>query len=115
MNLTNDMQRLKEAADGIAKERGQEMASPRTISEEMQGTYYSRRTDESSNPQNVLREYDFHTPLEYKKELEQMWTLMGKEEMKAFLPVCMASLAKSKPKEGEKQEGNTVSPYIYEF
>lgn len=115
MNLTDDMRRIKETADDIAQKRGREMTPPRMISEEMEGTYYSRRTETSSAPENVLREYAFHTPVEYKEELERMWTLMGKEEMKGFLPVCMASVAKNKPKEGDKKGEQMVSPYIYEF
>lgn len=115
MSLTDDMCRVKKAADDIAGKREHGIEAPRTISEEMEGTYYSKRTEESSNPENVLKEYVFSSPVEIKKELEQMWAAMGKEEMQAFLPVCMASLAKNRPGKLRKEEEHTVSPYIYEF
>ncbi len=115
MNWTDDMRRLKEAADDIAEKRGKQLDAPTTISTKMEGTYYEKRSKESNQQERVLKEYAFHSPVELKEELSQMWKEMDKEELYAFLPVCMAALAKNKPSGNQKESEQTVSPYIYEF
>lgn len=115
MNWTDDMRRLKEAADDIAEKRGKQLDAPTTISTKMEGTYYEKRSKESNQQERVLQEYAFHSPVELKEELSQMWKEMDKEELYAFLPVCMAALAKNKPSVNQKESEQTVSPYIYEF
>lgn len=115
MSLTNDMVRLKALADNIALDQKREMKAPKSIVQAKEDSYYEKRTRASNEPESILKEYDFETPVDLKNLLEIMWKEMGKEEMLDFIPVSMVASAKNKPQEGKSIVEHNVSPFVYEF
>lgn len=115
MSLTEDMRRLKDVADKIAKERGNEFRVPFLAEESKGDSYYKRRTDNSKKLDHILMEYGFDTPIELKKCLDNIWKNMEKEEMMEFVPACMVAAMKNKPLEKQRILEHKVSEYIYEF
>lgn len=115
MSLTNDMIKMKEAADKIAVARGQDIKAPVSLIEKIEGSYYEKRTSKSNDAKVVLQEYGFGTPIELKAALTEMWKDMKKEDMVDFIPVSMVAVAKNRPKQGKQKAEQTISPYVYEF
>lgn len=109
------MTRLKLIADDIASNQKREIKAPDSIVQKIENSYYEKRTKDSNRTENVLREYDFETPVELKQLLENMWREMGKEEMLRFITVSMVASAKNKPLEGKSVVEHKVSSFVYEF
>ena len=115
MSLTNDMLKLKKAADQIASVKGRDISAPVSIAQKTEGSYYEKRTPDSNDAKVVLQEYGFATPVELKTELTSMWEKMGKADMCDFIPVSMVAAAKHNPKEGKQKVQPKISPFVYEF
>ena len=115
MSLTNDMLKLKEAADQIAAARERGISAPISIVESINGSYYEKRTSKSNDVKVVLQQYDFGTPAELKAALTAMWGEMDKEDMHAFIPVSMVASAKNRPKQGQQEVKQQISAFVYEF
>lgn len=115
MSLTNDMLKLKEAADKIASVREHDIFVPVSIARKIEGSYYEKRTPDSNDAKAVLQEYDFATPVELKTALTSMWEKMEKPDMCGFIPVSMVAVAKYNPKQGKEKVTPKISPFVYEF
>ena len=112
MSLTNDMKKLKDAADAIASTRDKDITTPVSM---MENSFYEKRSESSNDITAILHPYDFTTPIELKAVLEDMWKEMGKEEMNVFLPVSMVAAAKNRPEDGKQKYQQQISAFVYEF
>lgn len=114
MSWTDDMEKLKVVADKIAAGRDGKGMTP-CLAKPMENTYYEKRTHTSAEHMTVLHEYVASTPIELRKQIEQIWKINGKSDMLDLAPICMISAARCRPKQGEIGKGREVSQYVYEF
>lgn len=65
----------------------------------------------------IIREYDFTFPMEFRKRMEEIWERRGVPEMKSFSVPAAVALFKNKPEKGSKirKSDGKISEYIYEF
>ena len=114
MNLTDKEKiMLSSAAEKVKK------YSSRIYPElpEGENSSFSREMDTDFLGEEVCKEYDFSTPVEFRKRLEEIWERRGVPEMKKFSAPAAAALFKNKPERGKeiRKSDGKISEYIYEF
>ena len=114
MNLTDKEKiMLSSAAEKVKK------YSSRIYPElpEGENSSFSREMDTDFLGEEVCKEYDFSTPVEFRKRMEEIWDKRKKTEMKNFSAPAAVALFKNKPERGKeiRKSDGKISEYIYEF
>ncbi|MBO5760477.1 MAG: hypothetical protein J6S53_02915 [Lentisphaeria bacterium] len=84
---------------------------------EGENSSFSREMDTDFLGEEVCKEYDFSTPVEFRKRMEEIWERRGVVEMKSFSVPAAVALFKNKPENGSRirKSDGKISEYIYEF
>ena len=84
---------------------------------EGENSSFSREMDTDFLGEEVCKEYDFSTPVEFRKKMEEIWERRGVVEMKSFSVPAAVALFKNKPEKGSRirKSDGKISEYIYEF
>ncbi len=84
---------------------------------EGENSSFSREMDTDFLGEEVCKEYDFSTPVEFRKRMEEIWERRGVVEMKSFSVPAAVALFKNKPEKGSRirKSDGKISEYIYEF
>lgn len=78
---------------------------------------FAEKMDTDFLGEEVIKEYDFTFPMEFRKRMEEIWERRGVPEMKSFSVPAAVALFKNKPEKGSKirKSDGKISEYIYEF
>ena len=109
MNLTSDMQQLKQTADKIHENKRTKNWLYDTTQTE---SYFKSR---NKHQKQALFEYEFQTPMELRNQLQELWSNPEKEYLTDFIPICMVASSKCRPAKDNNTDNHSISPYIYVF
>ena len=78
---------------------------------------FAEKMDTDFLGEEVIKEYDFTSPMEFRKNMEEIWERRGVVEMKNFSAPAAVALFKNKPdlENGLRKSDGKISEYIYEF
>ena len=82
-----------------------------------EGSGFAEKMDTDFLGEEVIKEYDFTSPMEFRKKMEEIWERRGVVEMKGFSAPAAVALFKNKPEKGKecRKSDGKISEYIYEF
>ena len=114
MNLTDKEKIMLSAAAEKVKKSCDRIYPEKALYEE---SNFAELTDTDFLNGNIITEYDFSTPVEFRKKMDELWERRNTPEMKHFSIPASVALFKNRPEQGKKvrKSDGKISGYIYEF